>query len=745
MLSNGDFFEECRKNGFKDYKRLAEFVKVKCNETRKLKPAENKQMMKYVQDWAYRCLGKWKAANNSYKYFLKKNKNWLLNERPFPDFEPKEKGTQDPVGLELIYSKVTEALADIDHRQQWRVLKDEKIETIIIEKIENSNKKPNYIIQNQSKTETHELTALSLHAAYCSLLQSVTPSNLHIEEEKYSTDDVKENMESFLDDFHDTKVFNSVQSFIDKDDNLAKNIQTNLTEFKEENAEMPNIKETSTQLQPYEELPKAPDFGPATTLEKKEEVKNPILREEDVNCEESDDDSISRHGNTKKGKKRNSGDPTWTLSPYYFKKPPTKPKQNDPTWDPSMEEPAPRKIAKKKSGRPPTYPQLQRGENGWFSCVIEGCDVQYKSPRAIMRHCRQAHSQVHARLKCDSCPREFCTEFNLLQHKDIVHNDGTGKRICDSCGERFLFQSSLTLHIKVVHTTSCQKEISCRLCDLKFNSVIARQHHRITEHPENIFQCKFTDCAKEMFTDKSLISHYNLFHNKEGILNCRFCDRFYGAEQSLSYHYDIDHDDEDIGPREFICDVPRCQRRFTTQQNLDKHIKSRKTGHQPPLKSRNSKKSIPKQRVLCNTCGVSVSKGYLDSHISAVHLKTKPLTCNWCEKKFETKSRLKRHKLRKHVRRELKCPQCSKVYHDIAILKQHIESFHQKIKHPCQQCNKVYAFRADLLGHIRAIHRGIKSSCSYCGKDFLRSSERFRHERSVHEKTSDKQTMEIVR
>jgi len=221
-----------------------------------------------------------------------------------------------------------------------------------------------------------------------------------------------------------------------------------------------------------------------------------------------------------------------------------------------------------------------------------------------------------------------------------------------------------------MHLKLTEKQYSCRPCNQNFVCLAAKNNHYVSVHPEMVFKCIHISCGKVKFSEKCIIKHYVKWHNKEGVLKCSFCNRKFGSENMLSYHKDEDHYDEDLGPREFVCDLTPCHKHFLTQQNLDKH----KIRHATPVK-----KGPPAPKVACNICGQTVATTYLEEHVRIIHMKIKPsFECNLCEKSYSTRGHLKKHKLIQHIRRELQCPYCSKTYYNPAIFKRHIKSAHEQ-------------------------------------------------------------------
>ena len=141
----------------------------------------------------------------------------------------------------------------------------------------------------------------------------------------------------------------------------------------------------------------------------------------------------------------------------------------------------------------------------------------------------------------------------------------------------------------------------------------------------------------------------------------------------------------------------------------------------------------------------SVSPGKSSQSISCVSEM-----CDFCGKKFKTKSSLKKHYIDAHdglgVNNEepenaesFQCDQCEKTFPEAHNLKIHIRRVHEATRdHVCKVCQKAFASAFKLNHHIRVVHEGEKNHvCSICGKAFGTGSDMRKHVRKVHEKKKE--------
>lgn len=99
---------------------------------------------------------------------------------------------------------------------------------------------------------------------------------------------------------------------------------------------------------------------------------------------------------------------------------------------------------------------------------------------------------------------------------------------------------------------------------------------------------------------------------------------------------------------------------------------------------------------------------------SEVYENRSEMTCRYCDIKFRSKVRLKKHEA-KH-KSGFKCHLCSKIYPTSRQLHNHLNIHSRKGSHLCQTCGKQFTLPENLARHQR-IHLGVKPfKCDICGK-----------------------------
>jgi myeloid zinc finger protein 1 len=141
-------------------------------------------------------------------------------------------------------------------------------------------------------------------------------------------------------------------------------------------------------------------------------------------------------------------------------------------------------------------------------------------------------------VRCPICQKEFKQKTTLLQH-GCIHIESRPYP-CPECGKRFRQQSHLTQHLRI-HTN--EKPYGCAYCGRNFRQrTILNQHLRI-HTGEKPYKCG--QCGKD-FRQKAILDQHARTHQ---------------------------------GERPFCCPMPNCRRRFSTENEVKKHIDNHMNPH----------------------------------------------------------------------------------------------------------------------------------------------------------------------
>ncbi|KAG5455139.1 Zinc finger protein plagl2 [Clonorchis sinensis] len=120
-----------------------------------------------------------------------------------------------------------------------------------------------------------------------------------------------------------------------------------------------------------------------------------------------------------------------------------------------------------------------------------------------------------------------------------------------------------------------------------------------------------------------------------------------------------------------------------------------------------------------------------------------PYKCKVCDKSFQFKSKLERHRAIHDIIKRYHCKLCDAKFNDPSAMRRHQKLQHSDEetmrnfrKHVCPSCGKRFLYATDISNHL-VVHTNEKHFvCEVCGATFTVLSTLMRHKRAFHEEPS---------
>ncbi|KAJ8048070.1 hypothetical protein HOLleu_00238 [Holothuria leucospilota] len=352
-----------------------------------------------------------------------------------------------------------------------------------------------------------------------------------------------------------------------------------------------------------------------------------------------------------------------------------------------------------------------------FKCNY--CEKSFKRKNDLGVHTR-VHT-VEPIWKCHHCDKSYRSKGKLARHEKS-HVTLQASLDCDICGKTLSSLGNLQRHKRLSHTSrdNSSRSFKCQFCDKRFKSKQSRKEHEDIHTNKHLHQCSY--CHKTVRGRSNWRKHELDHRRKKKLYECKICDKSFTL-RTFKKH-EIKHKEEpavlkDFGEENWPFKCKFCEERFkSTRERVD---------HQK-LHSGTALK--------CQFCGKIYAleenfKRHIDQHLG----KAAPFQCGHCGKTFTCPRNGRRHERRHTTEKPLKCQFCDKRFNDKSRLLSHEGRVHTHVKpFKCQYCTKSYYARENLTVHIR-VHTGEKPyPCRYCGELFV-----FHSGRKVHEKKHQEQ------
>lgn len=332
----------------------------------------------------------------------------------------------------------------------------------------------------------------------------------------------------------------------------------------------------------------------------------------------------------------------------------------------------------------------------------------------------KTHYKTHAMMKCKICqllvPDEDLAEHFMLNHED-------DKQTCHLCNLSFYTNSEMNSHLKISHPDEEDTEENnsqCIMCMRRFTGNL------LTEH-----KCKFgcSECSETpCIHHKYLLSYREQVRARASKIKCIDCDYVCHKKEFLVGHANREHLDH----IPFACDI--CGQRFYSKIGLRGHIYQFHTERytcdycdqefKGSTGLENHKKSCNaeiRREFECDECPASFdSLKFLTNHKKRKHIQD-IYPCNLCTKTFLSDGKLKEHTVKVHNglqnrnrRSFTDCVICEKKFDTRSDLKRHIKTHGPNATFPCRACNIEFETLKQLHVHRR---KHVKSYCErvQCG------------------------------
>ena len=252
----------------------------------------------------------------------------------------------------------------------------------------------------------------------------------------------------------------------------------------------------------------------------------------------------------------------------------------------------------------------------------------------------------------------------------------------------------LKIHFDAVHLGI--KVVKCDKCNKGFSNKNSLKCHIKSIHQgKKTFGCKY--CDKKFYSNTNARRHTQNVHFGQ-YSNSSFCHVCNKSVNHMKLHLKTVHSDE-------IFECLQCGIKYKHQVSLTRHNNEK---HQ----------NLNKNSFACDFCQkVFMQKSKLKIHIDLVHCRKNESKCMQCDKTFASEIGVRAHMKNTHNSENLtRCELCGKYFKDV---NQHYNNVHEtKRTFQCDSCPSTFGTKANLNCHMNRNHALKVYDCDFCGKKF---------------------------
>ncbi|KAL9708128.1 hypothetical protein quinque_011646 [Culex quinquefasciatus] len=208
-----------------------------------------------------------------------------------------------------------------------------------------------------------------------------------------------------------------------------------------------------------------------------------------------------------------------------------------------------------------SFHELNHSEKKPFPCEI--CQKHFSSKNSLKVH-QRSHSNDKPFI-CSTCGARFYQKAQLVTH-EYTHQDGPLPFRCETCSKYCKTKNALRNHMRQ-HTG--EKPYPCRHCSISFSNHTNRQRHEMNHTGNKPFACSFCD---RKFTINRLKLEHECKHTGVKPFKCSFCEKSF-----IRKRFQLDHEATHTGEKPYRCELPSCNRTFSQQAPLRRHMVTHRT------------------------------------------------------------------------------------------------------------------------------------------------------------------------